>query len=124
MIKVKVYSMTETPLWIRPLSLQIPNHDEQAEEVLKKLNKHQQLIARKIAVEYSYPRASISGKLLKGETLGDLRALDKKLEDLSADEIKNYGLALEDLVGRDVKSLILLADRVKSEMKPYMSQTM
>jgi hypothetical protein len=124
MIKVKIYSMTETPLWIRSLSLQIPNHDAQAEEVLKKLDKHQQLIARKIAVEYSYPRAGISGKLRKGETLADLRALDEKLEDLSADEIKNYGPALKDLARRYVKSLILLADRVKSEMNPSMSQTM
>lgn len=123
MITIKIYSMTQTPLWIRPAFCNIPNRNEYSEEVLQRVKKNQGLIGVKIAVEYSCPRAGIQGKLLKGEALDDLYALAEKLEELPTDELKSYGLALKDMAIQDVKRMILLADRVRNEIGHNVSQT-
>jgi hypothetical protein len=122
MITIKIYSMTQTPLWIRPVFCNIPNRNEYIEEILQRVKKNQGLIGVKIAVEYSCPRAGINGKLLKGETLDDLYALAEKLGELSVDELKSYGLALKDMEMQDVKSMILHADRMRNEIGHNISQ--
>lgn len=124
MITIKIYSMTQTPLWIRPVFCSIPNRNEYIEEILQRVKKNQGLIGVKIAVEYSCARAGINGKLLKGETVNDLYALAEKLGELPADELKSYGLALKDMEMLDVKSMILHADRVRKEIGHNVSQTM
>ena len=112
MITIKVYSMTQTPLWISPMTCNIPNNNEYVEEALQRLKRNQQLIGVKIVVEYSCNRVGISGKLQQGETIDDLYALSEKLSALSQDELKRFELTLENGT-QDAKSLIALATSMK-----------
>jgi hypothetical protein len=113
MIIIRFYSMTQTPLWIAPVTCHIPNRNEFAEEALQRLKRNQQLIGVKIAVEYRCNRAGISGKLQQGETIDDLYTLSEKLSALSQDELKRFELTLEHGT-QDVKSLIDFATSMKN----------